>query len=462
MNDADILELEARRVGLLDAACEASKRYLNGLDERPAGASHQAVDALRAALESEWSDNPKSDDEVLRLLSDVAGEATVGSAGRRYFGFVTGGALPVTLAANWLAGAWDQNAFSMASSPAAVLIEQQAAKLSLAALDLPSDWAATFVTGATMANFCGLVAARHALMTRAGWDVERDGLFDAPPLRVIVGAEAHPSMLKALGFTGLGRARVETVPVDAQGAMRADLLPGLDERCIVCAQAGNVNSGAFDPLVPIGEAVAAAGAWLHVDGAFGIWARASESLRSLARGAELAHSIATDGHKWLNVPYDCGIAFVRDPAALQGAMSIGAPYLPMEQVREPLQLTPESSRRARGVEVWAALASLGRKGLADLIERNCAMATQMEEALRAGGVRVLNEVNLNQVVVGFDEPERAKRVVSAIQAEGTCWVGPTQWREQPALRISVSSWATTSEDIRRSADAIIRAVDTAN
>ena len=462
MTDEDLLALERSRADLLKQAFSGAQDYFAGLDDRPVAATPEAVDALKAGLPGSWSDAGMADTEIVSLLRELAAPATVASAGRRYFGFVTGGALPVGLAANWLASTWDQNGFSMASSPAAVLLEEQAARWTLEALRLPAQSAAAFVTGATMANFCGLAAARHALLQRAGWDVERDGLFGAPELRVIVGAEAHPAMLKALGFIGLGRERVVRVPVDAQGAMRADALPELDERCIVCAQAGNVNSGAFDPIRALGQATSNSGAWLHVDGAFGIWARASKQLAHLAEGAELADSIATDAHKWLNVPYDSGIVTVRCAAALQGAMSIGAPYLPMEQVREPLQYTPESSRRARGIEVWAVLASLGREGLADLIERNCELASAMARSLSDSGLEVLNEVNLNQVVVGFADEERAGRVIAAIQAEGTCWCGPTHWRGRAAMRISVSSWATTGADIERSAAAIAKAARETN
>ena len=457
MTDDEILSLEGRRDELLSQALASSLSYLRGLDRRPVGADEHSKRTLREALAPAWPANGLDDQAILQLLDQTAGPATVASAGRRYFGFVTGGALPVSLAANWLAGAWDQNAFSLASSPAAVLIEECAARWTLDALRLPADWGVGFVTGATLANFAGLAAARHALLARVGWDVESDGLYGAPPLRVVVGAEAHPAMFKALGFLGLGRNRVERVPVDSEGRLRVDALPVIDDTCIVCAQAGNVNSGAFDPLRQLGESVRAAGAWLHVDGAFGIWARASEELAHLADGAELAHSIATDAHKWLNVPYDSGIVVVQSPQALHGAMSIGAAYLPMAEVREPLHFSPESSRRARGVEVWAALASLGRAGLARMIERNCELARRMARQLDDAGIEVLNGVQLNQVVVAFGDEARTARVIAAIQRDGTCWCGPTRWRERAAMRISVSSWATTAADIDGSAEAIVRA-----
>ena len=455
MNDDELLALGRSRNVLLEAALEGALNYFDTLDDRPVEATDEAVKALRLGLPAAWPETGMQDTEVLRLLRDLGAPATVACAGRRYFGFVTGGSLPVSLAANWLVGAWDQNSFSLTSSPLAAIVEEQASAWVLEALGLPAESATAFVTGATMANFCGLLAARHALFEHQGWDVEAKGLLGAPPLRVIVGEDAHPALLKALGFVGLGRDRVESVAVDHQGAIRPDALPALDETCIVCAQAGNVNSGAFDPLEPLGEAARAHGAWLHIDGAFGIWARASEKLAHLARGAELAHSIATDAHKWLNVPYDCGIAVVQRSAALQGAMTIGAPYLPTDQSREPLHFTPETSRRARGVEVWSALASLGREGLSGLIERNCELAGRMAKRLRDGGLEVLNDVSLNQVLVGFGDDVRTARVVRAVQQEGTCWCGPTRWRGQAAMRISVSSWATTAADVERSADAII-------
>jgi glutamate/tyrosine decarboxylase-like PLP-dependent enzyme len=442
---------------LLRTALTSAEQYLHGLDGRPAGVSGEVIEALRQHLPEQWPADGLDDDVVLALLGRWVAPATVASAGGRYFGFVTGGALPVTLATNWLASVWDQNAFGSVSSPAAAVIEAQAAQWTLEALSLPSSSAVSFVTGATMANFCGLAAARHHLLERVDWDVERDGLYGAPNLRVVIGAEAHPAMTKALGFLGLGRARVEAVAVDDQGRMRADALPELDDMTIVCCQAGNVNSGAFDPLREIGERVASSGAWMHVDGAFGIWARACDRLRHLADGAELAHSMATDGHKWLNVPYDCGIAVVREPQALHGAMAIGAPYLPMEAAREPIHITPESSRRARGFEVWAALASLGRSGIADLVDRGCALAARMADVLGArNDLTILNDVTLNQVVVAMETDEQTNRLVKAVQADGTCWCGPTHWQGRAAMRISVSSWATTPEDIDVSAAAIAR------
>ena len=312
------------------------------------------------------------------------------------------------------------------------------------------------MTGATMANFAALAAARHAVLARVGWNVEAQGLIGAPPIAVVVGAEVHPSLIKALGLLGLGRDRVLRVPVDGQGRMRADALPPLAGPTIVCIQAGNVNTGAFDPASEICRRAHSAGAWVHVDGAFGLWAAAAPARAHLAAGISGADSWATDAHKWLNVPYDSGLAFVRDPEALRAAMAVSAAYLPAGESRDPMDYTPEMSRRARGVEVWAALRSLGRAGLADLVERTCRHATRFADGLWAAGDQVLNDVVLNQVLVSFGDAETTKRVVAGIQADGTCWCGGTVWQGHVAMRISVSSWATTESDVERSLDAMLR------
>jgi len=313
------------------------------------------------------------------------------------------------------------------------------------------------VTGATMANFCGLAAARHSLLQRANWDVEADGLFGAPPITVVVGEEVHQSVIKALGMLGLGRNRVVRVPVDAQGRMRADALPHLDPMTIVCLQAGNVNTGAFDPAAAICPAARAAGAWIHIDGALGLWAAASPAYRKHTRGFELADSWATDGHKWPNIGYDCGLALVRQPQALRDAMSIQAAYLVHTDQRDPSNFGPELSRRARGVELWAGLRSLGRQGLATLIERTCGHARRFAVGLKAAGCEILNDVVINQVLVSFGDADKTLRVIARLQADGTCWCGSTVWQGKTAMRISVCSWATTTEDVDRSLAAMVRA-----
>jgi glutamate/tyrosine decarboxylase-like PLP-dependent enzyme len=393
---------------------------------------------------------------VLEMLDRIGSPATMGMAGRRYFGFVIGGSLPAALAANWVAGAWDQCPGLFAASPVGTVLEEVALEWLLDVLKLPGGCGGSFVTGATVANFTALAAARRAVLARIGWDVDADGLFGAPPITVVAGEEVHPSLIKALGMLGLGRSRVVRVPVDGQGRMRAAEIPALSGPAIVCMQAGNVNTGAFDPAVEICARAHAAGAWVHVDGAFGMWAAASPRYAHLVDGVAEADSWATDAHKWLNVPYDSGLAFVRDAAALKGAMTLTAAYLPQGGNREPSQYTPELSRRARGVEVWAALKSLGRSGLADLIERNCRFARRFAEELRAGGCEILNEVVLNQVLVSFGDASRTRAVIERVQRDGTCWCGPTEWQGRTAMRISVSSWATGEEDVERSVGAILR------
>ncbi len=431
-------------------------RYLESLEDRSVAPSQEALVGL-AELHEPLPELPMEARCVLEMLDRVGSPATTGMAGRRYFGFVIGGSLPAALAANWLAGAWDQNPGLFAASPIGTVLEEVCLGWLLDVLKLPAGSAGAFVTGATMANFTALAAARHTLLARVGWDVEADGLFGAPPITVVVGDEAHPSLVKALGMLGLGRSRVLRVPVDSQGRMLADEIPPLKGPAIVCMQAGNVNTGTFDPAAEICARAHKAGAWAHVDGAFGLWAAASPRYAHLADGVADADSWATDAHKWLNVPYDSGLAFVRDATALKSAMSLKAAYLPQGEHREPSQYTPELSRRARGVEIWAALKSLGRTGLAELIERNCRFARRFAEALRHGGCEILTEVVLNQVLVSFGDAARTRQVIERIQRDGTCWCGPTDWQGRTAMRISVSSWATREEDIERSLTAILRA-----
>ncbi len=440
---------------LIRDAADRANAFLAALPERRVGGEPLAVERLARFLAEPLPDDGVPPQEILADLDHYGSPATVASPGPRFFGFVNGGALPASLAAHWLASAWDQNAFSAASSPAGAAIEEAALVWLRDLFGLPASTEAAFTTGATLANFSALAAARHRLLARAGWNVEADGLFGAPPIDVYVSEESHPTVRKSLGLLGMGRERLRVLPTGAQGRVRADALPRFGPATIVCAQAGNVNSGAFDPFPALVDACAKEGAWLHVDGAFGLWALASPRLRSLAEGIEGADSWATDGHKWLNVPYDCGIAFVRDAEALRAAMSFTAAYLPTEGAREPFHTTPESSRRPRGVEVWAALRSLGRNGVAAMIEAGCAHATRFAEALASAGYEILNEVELNQVVVSFGSDEQNDAIVRAIQEDGTCWCGPTEWRGRRAMRISVSCWATEAEDVERSLDAIL-------
>ena len=439
---------------LLDAAARAN-RYLADLNARGVAPSPAAVERL-PELGGALPEHATDPEGVLAALDAVGSPATVASAGGRYFGFVTGGTLPASLAAAWLVGAWDQNAGLWIQSPTAAALEEIALRWLIDVLGLPAQCGGAFVTGTTMANFSALAAARHAVLARAGWDVEAQGLFGAPPITVVVGDEVHVSLLKALSMLGFGRDRVVRVPADGQGRMRPDALPPLPERTIVCAQAGNVNTGALDPVGDICRAARDAGAWVHVDGAFGLWAAASPRLAHLARGTEDADSWAVDAHKWLNTPYDGGVAFVRDHRHLAAAMSASAAYLQEGGLREPFRYTPEMSRRARGVEVWAALRSLGRSGLSDLIERTCRYARRFSDGLARGGYPTLNEVVLNQALVSFGDDETTRRVIEGVQTDGTCWCGGTVWHGRAAMRISVSSWATTEEDIGRSVAAVLR------
>ncbi|MGE0582887.1 MAG: aspartate aminotransferase family protein [Steroidobacteraceae bacterium] len=443
---------------LADAASRAA-RYLDSLGTRPVAPPPAAVARLDE-LDVPMPAAPTDAASVLARLDDIVGPATMAMAGPRFFGFVIGSALPATVAANWLATAWDQNAALSTATPGVSRLEAVALAWLNELLGLPASAQGAFVTGATMANFTALAAARHRVLEQAGWSVEADGLFGAPPITVIVGEEAHPTLIKSLGLLGLGRKRVVRVPVDSQGRMRPDRLPRIAGPTILCLQAGNLNTGAFDPIAELCAAAHASGAWCHVDGAFGLWARASGHLAPLAAGIEQADSWATDAHKWLNVPYDCGIAFVREPGILPAAMAVSAEYLPAGSgARNPADFTPELSRRARGVEVWAALAALGRSGLAELLERNCRSARRFAAGLAAAGHEILNEVVLNQVLVSFGAADVTERVVEAVQADGTCWCGRTVWQGRTALRISVCSWATTAADVEMSLAAILRAAE---
>jgi glutamate/tyrosine decarboxylase-like PLP-dependent enzyme len=449
--------IAATRNGVITQAARYAAEYLAGVDARPVAPSPESVAGV-AALCGNLPAEATDPETVLELLHAHGSPATVSNSGGRYFGFVNGGTVPAALGAAMLVSTWDQNAAFQVQSPVAAQLEATALAWIAELFGLPQGTGGAVVTGATMANFCALAAARHAILERAGWDVEQDGLFGAPPITVAVGDEVHSSLIKALGMLGLGRSRVIRVPVDGQGRMRADALPHLDERTILCLQAGNVNTGAFDPAADLCPAARAAGAWIHVDGAFGLWAAASEHLRHLTAGFELADSWATDGHKWPNVGYDCGVALVRDPLTLKAAMSIQAAYLVQnQQQREPSHYNPELSRRARGVELWAALRSLGRAGMAEIVERTCGHARRFAEALQAAGCRILNEVVINQVLVSFGSAEKTLQVVERIQKEGTCWCGSTVWQGHTAMRISISSWITTEADVQASIAAILRA-----
>ena len=441
---------------LIDAAGRG-QAYLDSLATRRVFPDAAAVQRLEDALQIDLPPESAAPADVLRFIDEFGTPATVASAGGRYFGFVTGGALPAALAAHCLATAWDQNCFGRTSSPAAALFEEAALRWLNRIFGMPDGSEGTFVTGATMANFTALAAARHAVLLRAGWDVAERGLRGSPAIEVIVSEEAHSTIHKVLSLLGFGREQIRRAPVDAQGRIVAERLPPIHGPAIVCIQAGNVNAGSFDPAGAIIARTRESGAWVHVDGAFGLWARASPRRAHLMTGFEQADSWATDAHKWLNVPYDCGVTFVRDAAALRAAMSIGGDYLLLGRHRDAIDVTPDSSRRARGLDVWAALRQLGRDGLAALVDRHCEQALWLSGQLSLAGVEVLNEVVLNQVVVAFGDDARTKRVIAALQAAGDCWCGGTRWHGREAMRISISSWATTEDDLEISLRSILNA-----
>ena len=452
---------------LLQRACGLGIDFLDNLKDRPVGRPVDyptLFEKMGGALPLEGKDSL----QVIERLVETAEPGLVATAGPRYFGFVIGGSHPASLAAEWLASVWDQNAFSYVLSPAAAVAEEVVRTWLVELFGLPREMSLGFTTGGTMANFTALAAARHALLKSAGWDVEVDGLFGAPPLTVVTSEESHISIFAALQMLGLGRERVKRIPTDEQGRMRADELRSALARdsapVLVCAQAGNVNTGAFDPIAEIVPLVKEVNGWLHVDGAFGMWAAASSNYRWLVRQIELADSITVDCHKWLNVPYDSGLVFVRDRAAHHAAMTLNAAYYAPgpEVARDNHNWVPEASRRARGFAIYAVLCALGRNGIAEMVERCCRLARRMAERLaKDPRVEILNEVVLNQVLVrlslkaGADADAFTGAVIRRVQEDGTCWVGGTSWKGLHAMRISVSNWSTEEADIDRSSEAIL-------
>jgi len=451
--------------GLLRETAEKSIRWLEALPFRRVG-PWASAEELRKSLGGSLNEEGMNPSEVLSFFSQEAEPGLTGSPGPRYFGFVMGGALPASLAADWLSSAWDQNAVLAVSSPAASAAEDIVSEWVLDLLGLPPESSVGFVTGCQMANFTCLAAARHEVLRRSGWDVEKDGLQGAPRVTVIAGEEAHATLLVALRMLGLGTGNVISVPVDGQGRMvpekAEEALKTASGPVILCLQAGNVNTGSFDPCAEIIPAAREKGAWVHVDGAFGLWGRVLPSLDHHTRGIELADSWATDAHKWLNVPYDSGIAIVRNGAAHRASMALNAPYYIAGEgeVRDPSQWVPESSRRARAFPLYCGLKSLGRKGVLEMVEQNCRQARLMASLLSDDPmVTILNDVVLNQVLVRFscpgsDSDAFTRMVTAAVQEEGTCWAGGSVWKGMAAMRISVSNWATSDDDITRSADAI--------
>ncbi len=463
---------------LLKRTSDLAIEFLNGLPERPVGRPVNYAGLLASmggALPCEGEDSL----QVIEKLVEAAQPGLVATAGPRYFGFVIGGAHPASLAADWLAAAWDQNAGAYVLSPAAAVAEEVVRTWLVDLFGLPCEMSLGFTTGGTMANFTALAAARHALLKTVGWNVEEQGLFGAPAITVVTNAESHVSIFASLQMLGLGRERVIRVPTDAQGRMRPDALQaalvGITTPVLVCAQAGNVNTGAFDPLPEIVPLVRACHGWLHVDGAFGLWAAASAAHQSLTEQIEMADSLSVDCHKWLNVPYDSGLVFVRDRAAHQESMTLNAPYYAVgaEPGRDNHNWVPEASRRARGLAIYAVLRAMGRTGVAQVVERCCRLARRMAERLAQDAqVQILNEVVLNQVLVRFLPPSGpdaredadafTAAVIRRVQEDGTCWAGGTTWHEMHLMRISISNWSTEEHDIDRSADAILNCVRAAS
>jgi len=454
------------RTPLLNQAAEIASAYFERRDSSPVFPS-VTPELLRKAFGAGMPvpEKGQAAEQVIAELARTAEPGLVAQTGPRYFGFVIGGSLPVATAADWLTSAWDQNSGLYATSPAASVVEEVAAAWLLELLGLPRSASVGFVTGCGMANFTGLAAARHYVLRKAGWNVELDGLNGAPPINIILGEEAHVTIHTALRMLGLGTRSIRNVPTDEQGRMVASELVKVLKNCkgptIVCAQAGNVNTGAFDPLEEIAARTRGAGAWLHVDGAFGLWAAVSGELRHLVAGAALADSWATDGHKWLNVPYDCGLIICAHPEAHRASMTVAAAYLVQsDKERDPFEWTPEFSRRGRGFTVYAAIKHLGRSGIQDMVERCCVRARQMADLLRKHpSVEILNDVVLNQVLVRFKNSDDFTRtVIQRVQQDGTCWLGGTTWHNIAAMRISISNWSTTEKDIELSAQAILHAI----
>ena len=440
---------------LLTEAATRAYNYLRTIRDRHVGVPQEAIEKLQSlgGPMPAYGEDPRA---VIQLLDEVGSPATMASMGPRMFGGVIGGAFPAAVAAHWLADAWDQNACLFDFAPVAAYLEDVVLGWLLDLFGLPAASGGAFVTGTQMADVTALAAARYDVLRKVGWNIERDGLFGAPPVTVIVGEEVHATILKALRVLGFGNAQVRKVGTDAQGRMKAAEIPRVSKPVIICAQVGNVNTGGCDPIGDICETAHEMGAWVHVDGAFGLWAAVSPARKHLVEGIDKADSWATDAHKWLNVPQDSGIVIVRDPRTLQAAMAITAAYYPEPATkREPMQWGPESSRRARAVEIWATLRFLGREGLRDLVDRTCRYATTFAEKLRAAGYEVLNDVVLNQVLVSFGQDFVTDSVIREIQEEGTCWCGGTVWKGKKAMRISVSSWATTESDVARSLEAIL-------
>ncbi|UCG23487.1 MAG: aspartate aminotransferase family protein [Chloroflexota bacterium] len=452
----DEIRQQTRNRTIYDQVVSYAFEYLESIGEREVFPPTYALQRL-AQFEEKLPEEPGDVPNILRLLHEAGSPATVAQGGGRYFGFVNGGLIPGSLAARWLADAWDQNAALHVISPIASKLEQLCEEWLVDLLTLPPGTAAGFVSGTSIATMCGLLAGRNILLDKLGWDANEQGVFGAPPIRIVMSEQAHGTVRKALAIIGIGRDNIEWVPADNQGRLNPDHLPALDERTLLILQAGNVNSGAFDPFVPLCREARQAGAWVHVDGAFGLWAAASQQTKSLARGIELADSWSVDAHKTLNAPYDSGIILCQDRAALVNAMQATGSYMQFSKDRDGMLFTPEMSRRARAIELWALLKTLGRRGVDDLVSRLCQNAKLFERELNKCDFNILNDVVFNQVLVACETPELTAKTLANIQTSGECWCGGSEWRGEPVIRISVCSWATTAEDVHRSVRAFVEA-----
>jgi len=463
-NKTDLREEMNRQLDdkqLFEQAKQYAFDYFARVSEMDAVPSLESKRALRV-FEEALPDEPQDAQEILEALYSAGQNTISAQGGGRYFGFVNGGILPVSLAARWLADAWDQNAALYVMSPLAATLEDVCERWLCDLLGLPQGTAAGFVSGSSTATLCGLAAARDSLLLRQGWDVRERGLYGAPVLRVVLGEQAHSSVLKALSLLGMGKANVLLAPVDDQGRIDPNHLPEIDQNTLLILQAGNVNGGAFDPFESLCARARACGAWVHVDGAFGLWASACESTKPLTRGMELADSWSTDAHKTLNAPYDNGIVFCRDRAALVQTMQATGSYLIYSEQRDGMLYTPEMSRRARSIELWAALRYLGRTGVDALVSVLCENARAFAALLTARGFRVLNDVVFNQLIVACATPEETKATLSEIQSGGVCWCGGAVWRNEPVIRVSVCSWRTTQADVELSVEAFVQARERPN
>ena len=431
---------------LFEQAKQYAFDYLNGVSDRRVSPDERAISAL-SAFEEPMPEWPQPPEEILAQLQGYGAPATCAQGGGKYFGFVNGGITPAGLAARWMADAWDQNSALYVMSPVASKLEDLCERWLVDLLGLPGGTAAGFVSGSSTAIVCALAAARNELLARQGWNVPEHGLYGAPPVRVVLGEQAHSSVFKALALLGMGKSLVALAPVDEQGRILPERLPAIDSSTLLILQAGNVNSGSFDPLGALCRRAKDCGAWVHIDGAFGLWANASDETRHLVQGVELADSWSTDAHKTLNAPYDCGVVFVKDRGALVRAMQATGSYLLYSDQRDGMLYTPEMSRRARSIELWATLKGLGKSGVGELVNTLCQNARYFAKRLAENGFRILNDVVFNQVLVACDTPEETKATLSALQSGGVCWCGGAVWKQEPVVRISVCSWRTTPTDI---------------